>query len=76
MKSLINILKFLKIRQKFNLILITIAIFLSGVLEVFGISLIIPILSQLIYPDNEISNLILSYFDFIKSEQFFLIFFY
>lgn len=75
MKSLINILKFLKIRQKFNLILITIAIFLSGVLEVFGISLIIPILSQLIYPDNEISNLILSYFDFIKSEQFFLIFF-
>ena len=75
MKSLINILRFLKIRQKFNLILITIAIFLSGVLEVFGISLIIPILSQLIYPDNEISNLILSYFDFIKSEQFFLIFF-
>ena len=75
MKSLINILKFLKIKQKFNLILITIAIFLSGVLEVFGISLIIPILSQLIYPDNEISNLILSYFDFIKSEQFFLIFF-
>lgn len=75
MKSLINILRFLKIRQKFNLILITIAIFLSGVLEVFGITLIIPILSQLIYPDNEISNLILSYFDFIKSEQFFLIFF-
>lgn len=75
MKSLINILKFLKIRQKFNLILITIAVFLSGVLEVFGISLIIPILSQLIYPDNEISNLILSYFDFIKTEQFFLIFF-
>ncbi len=75
MKSLINILKFLKIGQKFNLILITTAIFLSGVLEVFGISLIIPILSQLIYPDNEISNLILSYFDFIKPEQFFLIFF-
>tara|TARA_B100001063_G_C16762864_1_gene556918 strand:+ start:556 stop:2265 length:1710 start_codon:yes stop_codon:yes gene_type:complete len=68
MKSLLSILKFIKTQHKFKLFLITSAILISGLLEVFGISLIIPILSQLIYPENNLSNYILSYLDMFESE--------
>jgi len=68
MKSLFHILKFIKTQHKFKLFLITSAILISGLLEVFGISLIIPILSQLIYPESTFSNYILIYLNTYDSE--------
>ena len=75
MKSLFHILKFIKTQHKFKLFLITSAILISGLLEVFGISLIIPILSQLIYPENNFSNYILSYLDVFDPELIIFIIF-
>ncbi len=75
MKSLFHILKFIKTKHKFKLFLITSAILISGLLEVFGISLIIPILSQLIYPENNFSNYILSYLDVFDPELIIFIIF-
>ena len=76
MKSLFHILKFIKTQHKFKLFLITSAILISGLLEVFGISLIIPILSQLIYPENNFSNYILSYLDVFDPELIIFIIFW